>query len=325
LVFGFSRLVRPYGLIIDLTTILIIESRLGAKRRFLFTSFFLSLLHPLSIIPSYFEAFLAQKRAEKLKGVLFTTLPVIIYYLLKFVMGRKVLTPISWIKATSLEFILRLNGALTGVDFPLYQGFPGITGSLILGSLVIYLFLKLFRRNLFSKQGWCLSFFLIYIGITLFTFILTPVLNLKIVRYFVFILPYFLFALLSLIAGRSHFKKVIIVLIPSLLLSYTVFIKPYYNNKASFGSLLQRVKNLSDMSGVPVLFCGYKFHNWFLKKQGYLICSSDKDLESFVSHKEGILVSIHDRFDPFLGDKIRYRSLNLLDSYPDGSIFYLGQ
>lgn len=282
LVFGMSRLFRTYGLLIDLTTLLIIECKLyESKRRIFIVSMLQTAFYPLMVIPLFIEALFHRQKKEIMKIFFFASIPCLLYYFAKIVFDQGRFNYILWIDSTYLNFFNDLTDLLSGSFVPFYRSLDYGMGKYILGLFLIGMISSAFRLKL-QKGKHAILVFVVTFGVVYFGINFTSLfLDLRISRYYVFLLPYFLFALTYSIPPRKHLQQGITVLLGGLILYQVIFREPFFQERAAFGDLIHEVKSEASTRQIPVMGCGYIFHDWYFKMQGFSVCTDMKDIQKF--------------------------------------------
>ncbi len=256
---SYARQARHYSLYAELTFLLLIlwDQRSHFSRRLLliFCSFF-QLVHPFGLIPVWYLAFYDFFKKQSGKRQLFislgTSIPVGVYYGMRFFLyGReKVFSNISWISFDTFAFQRSLGLLFAGDSFPLTTVFPlPLFWSYFMLLLVVCLFMV--RKGFIpfiQKNESLLKFvqltLLSIIFVELFSYFFS---NIRIARYFLYLIPFFLYSLLDWvqegdIAGNLRRG----VLLAGILIAYNLFVlQPWRSyswddqNVANFKSYLQ--------------------------------------------------------------------------------------
>lgn len=282
LVFGMSRLFRTYGPLIDLTTLLIIECKLyQSKRRIFLVSMLQTAFYPLMVIPLMIETLFHHRKKEISKVFFFASLPCLIYYFAKIVFDQGRFNYILWIDSSYLKFFNDLTDLLAGSFVPFYRSLDYGSGKFILAIIFAGMLLSAFFFKLQEgKKGilkFVTTFGIVYFGINFTSLFL----DLRISRYYVFLLPYFLFALTYSIPPRKTILQGMTVLFAGIILYQVIFREPFFQERAAFGDLINEVKSEAITRQIPVMGCGYIFHDWYFKMHGFSVCTDVKDIQKF--------------------------------------------
>lgn len=322
-VFGMARLARPYGLLMDLSLLLIIECRRSDSRKMIFIlATLLGLLHPVGLFVLIFE-YVYSRHHEFRKIFAFAAAPSLIYYGIKVLFFQNQLTFVSWIKTDSLAFLKDLSGLFFGVFYPYYNNFPAFLGVWLLILILIFsLCVLIIKKDSFL---WKESAF--FFGIVLFIFISFNVLaffqDLRISRYFVFLIPYFIIYLSCMFTRTNSWALPSTLVLMSLMFIQTVYYKPYFTPSVSFDSFVQEIKTSSESFNSPVLACGQRFHNWYFEKLGFESCENMETVRKFSRRTSPYIYAYMDKaFTPilFFGNDFKTLNLNLL---PDGNVLVI--
>jgi hypothetical protein len=326
LVFGFSRLARPYILVIDLTALLIIESRqLNSKKLLFLIATSLTSFYPLGVFPLMIEGFISNRKKEVLKIFFAATLPALFYYSLKFIFDPNKFVYISWIKGAPDIFLNEISNMLMGSYFPFYNYLPNEAGRWILLVLIIFMTISVFlsksRRGAGNLVVFVASFGVIFLGINL----LSPWLDLRINRYYVFLFPYLLLALTTTTSFKALTQRALTVLFGGLLLAQVIFLNPYFSPQDSFGSFIQEIRKISKMyKNSPVLACGYPYLNWYFGKNGFQVCSDQKRIEEIFSQQDIFIYAYIDRMLLGLAPFVKGKKIIFTIAHDSGKILVLG-
>jgi hypothetical protein len=309
LVFGFNRLARPYGWMIDLTAILIfLGMNHASRKKVFFVTLALSSIHPFGIIPPVFEVLM--KRVSW-KPVAAGIAPVIVYYVIKVLVDHTPTAYVSWIHVDFTTFFLKVNGMLAGSFFPTYQNGPGVAEILF---LALGFFGSLFARD----KAFFFSFVLLYSAVLLLPNFLAPLQDLRIERYYIFLFPYFLLSMAAALPGNFPAAFSATAFMVFLLLIQVTVTHPFFQHRYSLGGLADLAKTLAKNNEVPVVGCGYVFHNWYFESQGMYSCE-DRSLAEKMQGKAFVLAYISGRTS-FLYQFMKSSDVELLEKEPDGTI-----
>lgn len=320
LVFGFARLARPYTLMIDLATLLLIESRLNRSKVLAGVyAFFLMSMHPLGVLPVLFELFIHRFDKAYVKTFVLAFLPVGLYYVIKSFMDQNALSYIGWIQSNSLQFFFELNGILMGSFFPDYLADrPEIISIVAIFMVLGPLFLAIFQKNavaLKEGQRFLFLYLLVFLGMS----VLSLVIDLRIQRYYVFLLPYFLL-MLSLTLGfgpRMPLKS--LAILGTLLILNVAYIRPYFTPQASTGRFINELQHYSKVHKAPIYACGYVFHNWYFKRMGFRVCSNPEDV-NFALKTSPLVYGLLDKRLSILPQLLNNNDIELLGGSFDNKI-----
>ena len=289
-VIGLARLARPYTLLLDLTTLLIIERKVGNKKLIYFYAFLLISFYPLAIIPLFFEWFFSSQRKEMIKGFVLVSLPTFLYYGFKLIFDQKKFSYIGWINSNWKFFLEDINSLLLGNHFPYYQGKDLLFANYFALEIIVGLMVVCFFAREKKKTRSLIEFIVVYggvlIGINLFSYLI----DLRVQRYYVFLIPYFLIALATILSFKNKIPYILGGILGGVCILQMTFLHPYFTPRHSLGSSLRDVELLSKGNGnAPVYACGYDFHNWYFKRLGFLVCNNPADQKRALEH-EGTLV-----------------------------------
>lgn len=323
-VFGFSRLARPYGLLMDLSLLFIIECRLLSSRKSIFAlGTLLGVLHPFGLFVLGFEYVYSKHKDFLWKTLLIASIPSLLYYGAKFLFIENQLGFISWIQVDSVIFLKDLSGLLFGSFYPYYNDFSPFFGVWL---LVFFAILSLFVMIFFNDETvWIESafffgiFFFIYItfnGISFFQ-------DLRISRYFVFLVPYFVIYLSALLTRKEAWALPSTLVLLGLIFFQIVYYRPFFTPQASFDSFTREIRVFSESFNSPVLACGQRFHNWYFETLGFKSCQKGETVIQFSEMATPYIYAYIDRsFTPiiFFGNNFKTHKLNLR---PEGNILVI--
>lgn len=200
----YDRQARHYSFLADLMLLILAVRNFQARNSKVLWILYAvtAALHPLGYIAALFFILYDYLKDKNLKKRLFeasSILPVLLYYLFRFLgQGQdRILRNISWIKAETYEFLRFLFLLFGGEAYPFTTFYPvgsWETLGLLIGVVLIFLARKEPLQNLKGSrvgQFFCLI---------LFTLICVEAagavgVNLRINRYYIFLVPFFLFSL----------------------------------------------------------------------------------------------------------------------------------
>lgn len=236
-----SRQARHYSFYLDMTLLILVmwdQKKNISQWIFWGALVIYQLIHPLAVIPVVFLCLWDLVKERKTKVFLFelsSMVPVALYYLSKFYfLGQeKVESHISWISSDTFHFFKSMLIVLAGDSFPFSKFYPvQIQGFLFLvGSVSLIVLIKSDWRRVL-KNPWFIKSVLIFIGTELVVETLGLLdINLRVNRYYVYILGFFIFALYKVSEDWSEKQKLIRSgLIVGTLMSYSfIFQKPWLN------------------------------------------------------------------------------------------------
>lgn len=301
----YSRQARHYSLYAELTFLLLIlwDQRSSVSRRLLliFCSFF-QLIHPFGLIPvwylAFYDFFKKLSGRRQLFAFLGTSVPVGVYYAARFFLyGReKVFSNISWISFDTFAFQRSLGLLFLGDSYPLNTVFPlplFWSYSMLFLVALIFMFRKGFI-SFFKQNESLLKFFqlilLSIIFLELFSFFYS---NIRITRYFIYLVPFLLFSLLDWVQKTDipgNLRRG--VLLAGILVPYNMFVlQPWRTyawddqNVANFKSYLQLLP-----PGVLVV-CANAFQQEYYFGRPYQNCS-DEALKLYLNKKNFYLFDL---------------------------------
>lgn len=255
----FSRQARHYSLYAEMTFLLLIlwDSRSYYARKWLLVLWSLfQFIHPFTLLPVWFLSFydFVKKKSDRKELLCFlsTSLPLMLYYGVRFLFqGReKVLSNISWVSENFPTFQKSLLLLFMGDSIPLTKIFPlslpyGLLMLLLVGAC--FLFRKDFFHH-FKQNEKMLKFFQLYLMTILFVEIFSFfVTNVRTSRYYIFLVPFFIFALLDWIIENNPKRNLkLATFLALVLIGYNFFVlRPWRNyawddqNVAEFKSYLK--------------------------------------------------------------------------------------
>jgi hypothetical protein len=208
---------------------------------------------------------------------------------------------------------------------PFYESLPKGLGKYLLITLFLIIFiLLLFKKDPAARRHFVIflaSFFGIYLAFNLISYLV----DLRIARYYIFLLPYLLIALTFAIPTRKSRQLFCMVFFGGLLLSQVLFINPYFSKRESFGNFVSNLLTMQASTGAPTMGCGYSFHNWYMKQSGLLTCDDPKDLKVFGDYR-GLLIY------GYLGQQLsgliyanQNRIIRNIFPFSDGKIVWLSE
>ena len=285
----FSRQARHYGLYADLTLLILViwGLRVELKKWYLWglLAFYQS-LHPLAVIPSFFlffRDFYVQRNIRKFLFEASSVLPVSLYYAYRFLIQgqEKVMSNIAWIDNDSSTFLKSLMLLFAGDSYPFSLFYPVTqTGFffLLLSLVLIFYVRKSFITNL--KKSFPLNFVSIFVVTILFVELSAHVvgINFRISRYFIFLLPFFIFYL-TLIASLWSLKEIQIktlLVVISLTTYVVVFQKPwgyYVWDDQIVESLKGNLREKSESKELVICASGFQLKYYF--NRPYSNCSEE--------------------------------------------------
>ena len=301
----FSRQARHYSLYAEMMFLLLIlwdqRSCYSRKMLFLFLGL-IQFIHPFSILPILFIViydFVKKKsRFYESIGYLLTSLPVVIYYGVRFFRfgSDKVLSNISWISYTSFAFLKSLGLLFLGDSYPLTNVFPL---SWVLGLFMIFLvmftvmFQKGFVSSLKSKENF-LKFFQLFlltlIFVELSSFFFT---NIRISRYYIYLVPFFLYALLDWVQDYEIRQTLYRgVLLAGVLVSYNLFVfQPWRTYTWDDQNVSEFKSHLELLAPRELVVCAQEFQQDYYLQKKYQNCT-DQALKLHLNKKSFYLFDL---------------------------------
>lgn len=280
LVFGLARIARPYGLLLDLAALLIIEMKIFRETKravpLAVVAGVGALIHPFGLLSFLPEWIFANKEDRKrlFKIFFLAALPITLYYLLRGLLTPEPMSYINWIHSSPLTFLGELNALLLGSFFPFYQVLnPQITHIIFSVILVILGIGYYFKRPALDVVKFVFFYFFILIVFNL----LSPLVDLRSSRYFVGLFPYFLFALASLVPRDKNLSTVLTGAIGCLLIIWVSILSPYFTHRHSLGGMISTAQEMAAPREAQILACGFTSHNWYFSRLGLKTCSSAKE------------------------------------------------
>lgn len=281
----YSRQARHYALYGELIFLLLIlwDSRHEVNKWILWgLCCFVQLLHPLALIPVIFllcyDIFKKTMSLSELRFYLTSTLPLWVYYVSRwFVLGQtKLLSNISWINNQFLDFQQALFLLLSGDSYPLTHVYPlSLLGSAVFLGVVMSLFYGF--KSVHDEEKLKRFVLLYLVTVCLVEILLLFFTNLRVNRYFIYLVPFFLSSLLAFAVGNSNEKNVKLgSLLAMTLVVYQVFIfepwRPYAwddDNVSSFKTTLQ------ELPAKPLVVCANAYQRDYYFQLPYKNCSDE--------------------------------------------------
>jgi hypothetical protein len=286
LVFGFARLARSYIFVIDLTVLLIVESRRKERSELLvgFIAMVLTMMHPIAIIPLIIEIVFSsgKRRKQNMKVLGLASLPVVIYYIAKIIIDPVPFSYIHWVNSSIPDFFGSLNNALMGSYFPFSYTTGPFASTIIMGLVLLWAFYS--TRKFSLVDGWhnWKVFVFSYVSIILVINLISLVVDLRVNRYYIFMWPYFLLVLSTSFPKESKFLTTGIVgVLASFIVFQVTYLRPYFLKQESYGAFVDNIYEYAQVKGLPVMGCGYSYHNWYFRKLGFKTCEDQNDIEEF--------------------------------------------
>jgi uncharacterized membrane protein len=277
----FSRQARHYGLYGEISFFYLIFWRyredFNSKTLFVI-GMIVQALHPFMIIPVWFlGAFdFIRKRLSFRQFLLVagSSFPLVLYYSLRFLFygQEKVMSNIGWIRDSFSTYAEGLFLLFAGDSFPFNQFYPLALSSSFLFIFVVVIILLLKTK---PRESW-----LKFLAILLFSIAATELTtlvfsNVRIPRYSMYLLPFFLYALLDSINEsrvRENLMKGGILFI--VLSSYTVGIfRPWSNYDWDDQAVFMAKEFLKTLPEKQLVVCGNRYQLDYYFKKPNLTCS----------------------------------------------------
>lgn len=278
----FSRQARHYSLFLEMTVLILIlwDHKETFKKWLLWPLWMIfQLIHPFALIPVWFlifyDFFKKKLTTHDVRFYLSTTLPLISYYVLRFIVfgKEKVLSNISWIDFKFQEFQRSLFFLFVGDSYPLTEVYPLSMWSPLLLIFVVGIFLLFGKRKLGPFKRFFLLYILTVITIEVMLWVFT---NVRINRYYIYLIPFFLFALMDLIEENPFQKN--LKLASCLALGLVIYNIQVLAPWRSYTWDDQNVDSLKSMlSALPkreLIICANAFQQDYYFQQNYQNCST---------------------------------------------------
>lgn len=277
----FSRQARHYGLYAELSFFYLIFWRykddFSSGLTFVIGSF-VQFFHPFMLVPVLFLAIFdflrKQLSRKKLMVVLSSGLPVLIYYLARFSLFgfQKVMSNIDWIRLGFVQFLKDLFLMAGGDSHPLNVFYPlSVTVTFVFLALVALVLL--FRAKL--KESWSKFLIILILSVALTEMISQFFSNIRVARYSIYLLPFFLYALLDSVEQLK--PKVVLVkagLLALLLISYNILIfKPWSYYEWDDQNVSNVIEKLKSMPPKELVVCGNRYQLDYYFKKPNLTCT----------------------------------------------------
>lgn len=273
----YDRQARHYGLFLELIffVVLIWNNRKNFNSYLLWFLFnIIHFIHPLSLVPVCFlltfDFVQKQIPLRKYMFLLSSIVPVLGYYGVRvFTFGGSAVTAnVSWIRNDSLGFFKSLVLLFAGDSFPLTFVYP-LDPNVVIGSTFLFIMLLISFDGLRIFKNLNFYKFLILFLVTLVIVELLAYLglNLRIGRYFIYLVPFFLYFVMEIFLRVSN-KFLLLSLIALMLSFYNLFfLKPwrvYFWEDQSVGLFKSTYPNFENDENL--IICGnihqldYYFH-----------------------------------------------------------------
>lgn len=284
----YDRQARHYGFFAELAFLLLIIWDYKSDVRFFLKWFlmtFIQILHPLAFIQVIFLVLLDFARSKiSIKEGLYlisSSLPVSVYYLLRFYFQdfKTVTANIAWIRNDFVEFFKSLILMFAGDSYPFTLVFPLSADVAIFSCFVLFL-------SFFILTGWKPLFlsekFIRFLLMCIFIIMLVESLayaglNLRISRYYIFIVPFLLVSLIDFIKNVQTKSFLLLLVTSFILISYNLFqLKPWRtyewddDNVSAF-----KIDNPSYLNDNDLLICGNKMNVEYYFNKYFGNCSEE--------------------------------------------------
>lgn len=283
----FSRQARHYSLYAEMTFLLLIlwDYRKEYSRKFLYTIWSIyQLIHPFALISVWYLALYdwARGRAKK-KEILFylsSSLPLFSYYAIRFSLygSERVFSNISWVNENWSDFLKSLYLLFVGDSFPLNQIYPlslWVGTSFLLLVLACFLANKDCLKNFFLKDK-MLKFLQLYLITVIFAEIFSYLFtNIKIGRYFIYLIPFFLYALIDFVNEfKTAFNLKLCLVLSFILVTYNVAVFiPWRTYEWDDQNVAEFKSYYSNLAPKELVICANAFQMDYYFKKSYETCT----------------------------------------------------
>lgn len=293
----YSRQARHYSFYLDLTLLVLVmwDQKKSFNKWLLWGVLaFYQFNHPLAVIVVGFLAFwdfYSERINRQLIFTLSSAAPVTFYYLarLLFQGHEKVASNISWINADTFSFFKSMLILFAGDSFPFSKFYPvqPYGFSFLIISVLLALLIKSDLRSVF-KNNWLLK------AISLF--LLTQVLieslgllnfNLRISRYFIYVVGLFIFSAYKMSESWSEREKLTRCgLVSGILIFYSfVFHKPWQFYLWDDQNVSRFEQEMSVLPAKDIVICASAFQLEYYFQRSYLGGCSEQALNLLKERK----------------------------------------
>lgn len=299
----FDRQARHYGLYFDLTLLVLIlwpERRSLNKYVWWILLAFYQFIHPLAVIPILFLCGIDQlNKRDHFKLCLFdlsSSLPVMIYYLVRFSLygQERVMSNIAWISTRPLTFIRDILMLFAGDSFPLNQFYfiPWPVFFFLMAGILI-LFLVRNTRAKLTNAALIHAVVVVLLTVGIVELSALGGTNLRISRYYIYAVAFFLFALVDSQTEESERQfDVKFFILFFFLTSYSTFLQKPWNFYQWDDQIVQEFKrdHPEYKTDKNLVICGNRFQLLYYFDRDYAGCSE----EAFKRYYEAVDFSFFD-------------------------------
>ncbi len=230
-----DRQARHYGLFAEMTFLLLMIWDYRREISFIkkwFLMSFISLVHPLGIIPVWILVLLDffKKKLSLKESIMYLScsIPVVTYYLVKvmFFSTQSVLSYVSWVKNDFFTLFKSLILLFGGDSYPFTFNYPLNPDWFVFFVFLFFFTLFLFSRgfSFFKNEKFYRFVFLIVMTLFFVELLALCGVNLRISRYYIFLIPFLFAFVLDIVSSNEHNKHLCLSVLVLIISLYNIFI-----------------------------------------------------------------------------------------------------